>query len=115
LFSIFLGVLMALAQPAAAAEVLQVPSPTLVIVGDRNRSYAVELACVAIPPGQHQEALDWLRQALPRHSAVNLRPTASQDGQLQAHLSTLTTKAEPGRDVGAAMVAAGLATALPCS
>jgi endonuclease YncB( thermonuclease family) len=105
---------MALAQPAAAAEVLQVPSPTVVIVGDRNRSYAVELACVAIPPGQQQEALNWLKQALPRHSAVNLRPTASKDGQLKAHLSTLTTKSEPGLDVGAAMVAAGLATALPC-
>jgi hypothetical protein len=114
LFSIVLGLLMALPQPAAAAEVLQIPSPTVVIVGDRNRSYTVELACVEVLPDQQQEALNWLRTTLPRHSAVNLRPVASKDGQLQVHLSTLPTTAKPGLDLGAAMVETGLATALPC-
>ena len=35
---------------AFAAEVLQVRSATLLQVGDRNRNYSVQLACVQVDP-----------------------------------------------------------------
>ena len=51
---------------AAAAEVLQVRSPSLLLVGDSNRTYTVELACMAPIESQRDQALVWLRQQLPR-------------------------------------------------
>ena len=69
---------------AQAAEVLQVRSGTLLQVGDHNRTYTVELACVAIPEGGNLEATEWLRAALPRRTKVNLRPVGNDAGTLVA-------------------------------
>ncbi|MCX5930639.1 MAG: hypothetical protein NTW83_02070, partial [Cyanobacteria bacterium] len=38
------------AQPAGAAEVLQVRSGVLLQVGDQNRSYPVQLGCISVTP-----------------------------------------------------------------
>ena len=65
---------------ALAAEVLQVRSATLLQVGDRNRTYSVQLACVQVEPEDEQQAQDWMRRALPRRRRVNLRPEGSADG-----------------------------------
>lgn len=101
--------------PAGAAEVLQVRSGTLLQIGDRNRSYAVELACVAVAPADDAAAAAWLRQALPRRSRVNLRPRGSDDGTLLASVQRLAggSGADQRLDLGQGLVAAGLATALP--
>lgn len=99
--------------PVAAAEVLQVRGPALLQLGDGNRSYAVELACVLVPPDSQQQATAWLRQQLPRRSRVNLRPLGQRDGVLLARISRLDGGAT--KDLGDAMVAAGLAEAQPCS
>ena len=98
--------------PVAAAEVLQVRGPALLQLGDGNRSYAVELACVLVPPDSQQQATAWLRQQLPRRSRVNLRPLGQRDGVLLARISRLDGGAT--KDLGDAMVAAGLAEAQPC-
>ena len=45
------GVLLMASGPVWAAEILQVRSGQLLQVGDRNRTYTVELACVSIPSG----------------------------------------------------------------
>jgi hypothetical protein len=100
-----------LAAPAAAAEVLQVRGPTLLELGDRNRSYAVELACLAIEPGRDAAARAWLREAFPRRSRVNLRPLGSRDGHLLARVSLLND----GLDATDGLIAAGLAHATACS
>lgn len=99
-----------LAPSAAAAEVLQVRGPTLLQVGDRNRSYSVELACLAVAPEDAGAATAWLRHALPRHTRVNLRPAGSHDGLLVAQVSRL----DGGSDLAAGLIEAGLAaTATP--
>ena len=98
--------------PVAAAEVLQVRGPALLQLGDGNRSYTVELACVQVPPDSQQQAMAWMRQQLPRHSRVNLRPLGQRDGVLLARISRLDGGAT--KDLGDAMVAAGLAEAQPC-
>ena len=74
---------------AEAAEVLQVRSGTLLQVGDHNRTYTVELACVAVPDGGDQAAAEWLRQALPRRTKVNLRPVGNDGGTLVARVQRL--------------------------
>lgn len=99
---------------AQAAEVLQVRSGTLLQVGDHNRTYTVELACVAVPDGNEQAATDWLRAALPRRTKVNLRPVGNDGGTLVARVQRLgTADAASAADLGAALIAAGLAESKP--
>jgi hypothetical protein len=108
LFSLSLLVL-----PAAsdAAEVLQVRSGTLLQVGDQNRSYSVELACLSLPADGDAAAVAWLRHELPRRTRVNLRPISSHDGTLVARVQPLGNPAGP--DLSAGLIAAGLAAPLP--
>ena len=104
---LLLGAILLLAPGAAsAAEVLQVRSATLLQVGDSNRSYGVELACVVVNADQQQPAIAWLRQQLPRRSRVNLRPIGNHDGILLAKVQKLGAS----QDLGSGLVAAGLAS-----
>jgi hypothetical protein len=98
--------------PAAAAEVLQVTGPDRLLIGDRNRSSAVRLGCLAVAPEDAGPATELLRKLLPRHRRVNLRPLGVHDGELLARLTPI----EPaGEDPAEALVAAGLASAIPCA
>ena len=90
---------------ALAAEVLQVRSATLLQVGDRNRTYSVQIACVQVEPEDEQQAQDWMRRALPRRRRVNLRPEGSADGVLLARVTPIGNDL----DLGAALVNEGLA------
>ena len=94
-----------LAAPIAAAEVLQVRSSSLLQVGDHNRTYTVELACAAVDPSHEAEAVNWLREQLPRRRRVNLRPVGSRDGQLMARVTPI---GDP-TDLSTGLVAAALA------
>ena len=99
--------------PASAAEVLQVTGPDRLLIGDRNRSSMVQLGCIAVTPGSEAAAQAWLRLRLPRHSRVNLRPLAETDNEiLVARVSGLDR--DTG-DLADGLVAAGLASPLPCS
>jgi len=91
--------------PAAAAEVLQVRTASLLLIGDSNRTYTVELACVISGPEQQPQALAWLRQQLPRRSKVNLRPLGSHDGVLVARVQKLGDLV----DLSSGLIEAGLA------
>ena len=93
-----------------AAEILSIRSATLLQVGDQNRSYGVQLACVEVSEAQSQEALSWLQQHGARGTKVNLRPISNREGRLVAKVSVLKT----GLDLGDAMVNLGLATLVPC-
>ena len=93
---------------ASAAEVLQVRSPSLLQVGDSNRSYTVELACMAPIEGERDQALAWLRQQLPRRTRVNLRPIGNHDGILVARVQKLGAP----DDVSRGLIAAGFADSL---
>ncbi|MEY3928630.1 MAG: hypothetical protein RLZZ516_340 [Cyanobacteriota bacterium] len=99
---------------AAAAEVLQVRSGTLLQVGDHNRTYSVELACLELPANGDEAAAAWLRQQLPRRTRVNLRPVGNQDGTLLARVQRLDGSGAGVRnDLSDGLIQAGLAAALP--
>lgn len=104
-----LAALLFLPTAAFAAEVLQVRGATLLQVGDSNRSYAVELACVRVDANQSAGAIAWLRQEVPRRTRVNLRPVGQHDGVLVARVDKLGSDAS----LGAGLVVAGLAEPLP--
>lgn len=94
--------------PVSAAEVLQVRGVDLLQVGDSNRNYTVELACMTPHAGERDEALVWLRQQLPRRSRVNLRPIANRDGILVARVQKLGAET----DISRGLIAAGYAEPL---
>ena len=102
--SCLLVVLLA-ASPAAAAEVLQVRTASLLQVGDGNRTYTVQLACIEVEPAGESAAVDWLRQELPRRRRVNLRPVGRNDGQLLARVTPIGDE----QDLSSGLVSAGLA------
>jgi len=104
-WTLILTVLLAWPGAAEAAEVLQVRTATLLQIGDRNRNYAIELACIAIDAADESAAMAWLRQELPRHTRVNLRPYGERQGLLLAKVSRLDGQ----QDLGAGLIAAGLA------
>ncbi len=105
-------VLLALPASSAAAELRQVRSGSVLQVGDSNRTYSVQLACIAVADDQEQEALRWLRQAVTRGTRLNLRPFGEHDGELLARVTSLPRGQRPGQDLGAGLVAAGLASPL---
>jgi len=67
-----------------SAEILQVTSSSVLLIGDHNRTYTVKLACTEIKPDLEEKSVKWLRKELPRHTKVNLRPKGSVDGVLIA-------------------------------
>ena len=69
-----------------AAEILQVSSSSVLLIGDNNRTYTVKIACAEITPDLEEKSVMWLRKQLPRHTKVNLRPKGSIDGVLVAKI-----------------------------
>ena len=67
-----------------AAEILQVSSSSVLLIGDHNRTYTVKLACIEISPDLEEKSLNWLKKQLPRHTKVNLRPKGAENGVLVA-------------------------------
>ena len=67
-----------------AAEILQVTSSSVLLIGDHNRTYTVKLSCAEISPDLEEESVNWLKKQLPRHTKVNLKPKGSVDGVLVA-------------------------------
>ncbi len=67
-----------------AAEILQITSSSVLLIGDHNRTYTVKLACTEISPDLEERSVKWLKKQLPRHTKVNLKPKGSVDGVLVA-------------------------------
>jgi len=112
--ALIIGLLVLGCTEAHAAEILQVRSGTVLQVGDHNRTYTVELACLSIPVGGEQAATEWLRNSLPRRTKVNLRPMGNNDGTLVARVQRLPSSSrEITSDLGDELIAAGLANTQP--
>ena len=69
---------------AFAAEILQVSSSSVLLIGDNNRTYTVKIACTEISPNSEEKSMSWLKKKLPRHTKVNLKPKGFLDGILVA-------------------------------
>ena len=74
-----------------AAEILQVTSSSVLLIGDHNRTYTVKLACAEISPDLEEKSVNWLKKQLPRHTKVNIKPKASIDGVLVAKVIPLNS------------------------
>mgnify|MGYP001481864815 CR=1 FL=1 len=74
-----------------AAEILQVSSSSVLLIGDNNRTYTVKIACAEVSPDLEERSIDWLKKELPRHTKVNLKPKGSVDGVLVAKIITINS------------------------
>ena len=81
-----------------AAEILQVSSSSVLLIGDNNRTYTVKLACTEISPELEEESVKWLRKRLPRNTKVNLKPKGSVDGVLIAKVIPFNTNVDITED-----------------
>jgi len=82
--SIFLISFFIILSPVYPAEILQVSSSSILLIGDNNRTYTVKIACTEINPESEEISYNWLKKQLPRHTKVNLKPKGSIDGILLA-------------------------------
>ena len=89
-----------------AAEILQVTSSSVLLIGDNNRTYTVKIACTEISPDLEEKSVVWLKRQLPRHTKVNLKPKGSLDGMLIAKIIPFNSKI----DITQKYINEGLAT-----
>ena len=89
-----------------AAEILQVSSSSVLLIGDNNRTYTVKIACTEISPDFEEKSIVWLKRQLPRHTKVNLKPKGSLDGILIAKIIPFNSKI----DITEKYINEGLAT-----
>ena len=89
-----------------AAEILQVTSSSVLLIGDNNRTYTVKIACTEISPDLEEKSVVWLKRQLPRHTKVNLKPKGSLDGMLIAKIIPFNSKI----DITEKYINEGLAT-----
>ena len=89
-----------------AAEILQIRSSSVLMIGDNNRTYTVKIACTEISPDLEEESVKWLKKQLPRHTKVNLRPKGSIDGVLVAKVIPFNSNI----DISEKYITEGLAT-----
>ncbi len=102
---IFLITLLSLPFNIFAAEILQIRSSTQLQIGDRNRSYTVNLACIEVESDNESLAIDWLKLNLKRGKRVNFKPEGSINGFLLARVSSVDGKS----DFGNSLIEKGLA------
>jgi len=89
-----------------AAEILQVTSSNVLLIGDHNRTYTVQLACTEISADLEEKSVNWLKNQLPRHTKVNLKPKGSVDGVLIAKVIPIDSNI----DIAEKYIIEGLAT-----
>ena len=78
----------------SAAEILQVTSSSVLLIGDNNRTYTVQIACMEISPDLEERSIEWLKKQLPRHTKVNLKPKGSIDGVLVAKIIPINSSVD---------------------
>jgi len=89
----------------SAAEILQISSSSVLLIGDNNRTYTVKIACTEVSPDFEERSVEWLKKQLPRHTKVNLKPKGSVDGVLVAKVIPLNSK----NDISEKYITEGLA------
>ena len=69
---------------AKAAEILQIKSSNIILVGDQNRNLTIGLFCVDVNENDELEATNLLKSEFPRGSKVKIKPFGFKDNVLLA-------------------------------
>ena len=67
-----------------SAEILQIKSSNIILVGDQNRNLTIGLFCVNVNENDELEAIKLLKSEFPRGSKVKIKPFGFKDNVLLA-------------------------------
>ena len=67
-----------------SAEILQIKSSNIILVGDQNRNLTIELFCVDVHENDELEATNLLKNEFPRGSKVKIKPFGFKENVLLA-------------------------------
>ncbi len=67
-----------------SAEILQITSSNIIMVGDQNRNLTIGLFCVDVKENDELEATNLLKSEFPRGSKVKIKPFGFKENLLLA-------------------------------
>ena len=67
-----------------SAEILQIKSSNIILVGDQNRNLTIGLYCVDVSANDEFEATNLLKSEFPRGSKVKIKPFGFKENLLLA-------------------------------
>ena len=67
-----------------SAEILQIKSSNIILVGDQNRNLTIELFCVDVNENDEFKAINLLKNEFPRGSKVKIKPFGFKENLLLA-------------------------------
>ena len=67
-----------------SAEILQIKSSNIILVGDQNRNLTIGLFCVDVNDNDEFEAINLLKSEFPRGSKVKIKPFGFKENLLLA-------------------------------
>ena len=67
-----------------SAEILQIKSSNIILVGDQNRNLTIRLFCVDVNKNNELEAINLLKREFPRGSKVKIKPFGFKENILLA-------------------------------
>ena len=93
---IFFLIMMIFVSPVylAAAEILQIKNANTLLVGDNNRTYTIRISCLDFESENKESIYELIKNELPRHSRINIRPIGSEEGILLAKVFSIGSKTE---------------------
>ena len=67
-----------------SAEILQIKSSNIILIGDQNRNLTIRLFCVEVNENDELEATNLLKNEFPRGSKVKIKPFGFKENVLLA-------------------------------
>ena len=77
-----------------SAEILQIKSSNIILVGDQNRNLTIGLYCVDVNANDELEAINFLKSEFPRGSKVKIKPFGFKDNVLLAKVFNIKSTKE---------------------
>ena len=77
-----------------SAEILQIKSSNIILVGDQNRNLTIRLFCVDVNENDELEATNLLKREFPRGSKVKIKPFGSKENVLLAKVFNIKSNTE---------------------
>ena len=77
-----------------SAEILQINSSNIILVGDQNRNLSIKLFCVDTNDIDEQKAVNLLKKEFPRGSKVKIRPISYKEDFLVARVFNINETKE---------------------
>ena len=77
-----------------SAEILQIKSSNIILVGDQNRNLTIRLFCVDVNENDELEAINLLKSEFQRGSKVKIKPFGSKENVLLAKVFNIKSNNE---------------------